>query len=147
MLSPCLATFKAMMDALVRLYEDGADCCGFHQSIVDLGIEDSDEEQNEAELAPLDDLSGTLNESQAEAVQSCVAPLSLIWGPPGMFVTGRNPGYDLIEANTGTGKTTVVVQIIRRILQQSPGEIKVLMTASTHNGQGDSDKVRQRYSC
>lgn len=87
-LSPYSATFKAMMDALVRLYEDGADCCGFHQSIVNPDAEGSDEEQSEPEPVPFD-LSGTLNESQAEAVQSCVAPLSLIWGPPGMFVIGR----------------------------------------------------------
>lgn len=54
----------------------------------------------------------------------------------------KNPGNYLTEANVGTGKTTVVVQIIRRLLQQSPGETKVLMTASTHNGQRDSDRTR-----
>lgn len=80
------ATFKAMMDALVRLYEEGADCCGFQESIINLSIEGGDEGQSEAEPAPPDNLAGILNESQAEAVQSCVADLSLIWGPPGVFI-------------------------------------------------------------
>jgi hypothetical protein len=35
----------------------------------------------------------------------------------------------------GTGKTTVVIQILRDILTSAPGGLpKILMTASTHNG-------------
>jgi hypothetical protein len=47
-----------------------------------------------------------------------------------LFVSVLSSSY--VEA--GTGKTTVVVQILRRILQNISDESKVLMTASTHNG-------------
>lgn len=40
----------------------------------------------------------------------------------------------LLNYLAGTGKTTVVVQILRRILQNPIGDLKILMSASTHNG-------------
>ncbi|KDQ53776.1 hypothetical protein JAAARDRAFT_61145 [Jaapia argillacea MUCL 33604] len=67
----------------------------------------------------------SLNPSQEEAVRSSDAQLSLIWGPP------------------GTGKTTVVVQILRRLLKNDAlNDCKILMTASTHNA---VDNVLERF--
>ena len=42
-----------------------------------------------------------------------------------------------LDDGVGTGKTTVVVQILRRMLQHVSSEVKLLMTASTHNGPSD----------
>ena len=38
----------------------------------------------------------------------------------------------------GTGKTTVVIQILRKLVQAEP-DCKILMTASTHNGETARD--------
>ncbi|TFK19298.1 RNA-directed RNA polymerase [Coprinopsis marcescibilis] len=74
--------------------------------------------------AVLPDSTG-LNASQMQAIGSWTAPLSLIWGPP------------------GTGKTTVVVQILRSILLSFSRKVPiVLVTASTHNA---VDNVLERF--
>ncbi|KAG2003690.1 RNA helicase [Coprinopsis cinerea AmutBmut pab1-1] len=69
-----------------------------------------------------------LNDSQLEAIASWNASLSLIWGPP------------------GTGKTTVVVEILRSIILTYDKLKKrlptILMTASTHNA---VDNVLERF--
>jgi len=64
------------------------------------------------------------NESQQAAIRSMNSPLSLIWGPP------------------GTGKTTVVVQILRRLVRNLKEGSKILMAASTHNA---VDNVLERF--
>ncbi|KAG8715390.1 hypothetical protein FRC08_010636 [Ceratobasidium sp. 394] len=64
------------------------------------------------------------NESQRQAILSIQYPLSLVWGPP------------------GTGKTTVVVTMLRLLLKSMPQGSRILMTASTHNA---VDNVLERF--
>ncbi|KAF8597550.1 RNA-directed RNA polymerase [Ceratobasidium sp. AG-I] len=64
------------------------------------------------------------NDSQKQAIRSVQHPLSLVWGPP------------------GTGKTTVVVTMLRMLVNSMPAESKILMTASTHNA---VDNVLKRF--
>ncbi|KAF8555926.1 RdRP-domain-containing protein [Imleria badia] len=119
-----LATARAMMDAVTKLWQDSYECCSIYDTIVvppprtgSEAVADHIEEE--------DELVGTesMNPSQIIAIRSSLAPLSLIWGPP------------------GTGKTTVVVQILRYLLRKSP-DCKILMTASTHNA---VDNVLERF--
>ncbi|KAJ8701086.1 hypothetical protein PTI98_004049 [Pleurotus ostreatus] len=116
-----IATAKAMMDALLRLATDGAESCLFHGHITGADVGGD-------ETAPQAALAGTpiegLNRSQSDAVHASDAPLSLIWGPP------------------GTGKTTVVIRILEKLLQNVNNEAKILMTASTHNA---VDNVLERF--
>ncbi|KAF4607757.1 hypothetical protein EYR40_000092 [Pleurotus pulmonarius] len=118
-----IATAKAMMDALLRLATDGAESCLFHGHITGADVVGDD-----GETAPQGELAGTpiegLNRSQSDAVHASDAPLSLIWGPP------------------GTGKTTVVIRILEKLLQNANNEAKILMTASTHNA---VDNVLERF--
>ncbi|KAK0477884.1 RNA-directed RNA polymerase [Armillaria novae-zelandiae] len=118
-----IATSKAMMDALIRLLMEKEECCRYHHLITG---ETSGDELPATTPDPVAEFTygPDLNESQIEAINSCEAPLSLIWGPP------------------GTGKTTVVVQILRKILQSSQEPPKILMTASTHNA---VDNVLERF--
>jgi len=39
-----------------------------------------------------------------------------------------------VSRSSGTGKTTVVVKILRKLFKTLDKEEKILMTASTHNG-------------
>jgi hypothetical protein len=74
-----------MMDALLRLFQEGASCCSFHNFITDQPP-DADvalPENNLDELESALDDDEHLNPGQLEAVRLCGAPLSLIWGPPG----------------------------------------------------------------
>ncbi|KAG9103719.1 hypothetical protein FRC06_008576 [Ceratobasidium sp. 370] len=64
------------------------------------------------------------NESQRQAIMSIQHPVSLVWGPP------------------GTGKTTVVVTMLRLLLKSMPQGSRILMTASTHNA---VDNVLERF--
>ncbi|KAG5352321.1 hypothetical protein C0989_002856 [Termitomyces sp. Mn162] len=126
------ATSKAMMDAVLRLLQEGQACCDFHDIIT--GSENKSAMVHvEGEVIPVASSSaaepyvnGRLNQSQIDAVRSCDAPLSLIWGPP------------------GTGKTTVVVEILQELLKKSRNDEppKILMTASTHNA---VDNVLERF--
>jgi regulator of nonsense transcripts 1 len=77
------ATSRAMMDAIIRLYKDGDSCCAFQRFITcrPPAVEPEDEDIGQDDAAP--DADDHLNLSQRKAVQSCDAPLSLIWGPPG----------------------------------------------------------------
>ncbi|KAI5119487.1 hypothetical protein M0805_009511 [Coniferiporia weirii] len=108
-----LATTDAMMTALQRLGSSASECCRFY------GVITGDPYGNvlpdpESDYA----ISNTnLNESQVAAVNACNSPLTVIWGPP------------------GTGKTTVVTEILRKFLYlRSEGFItRILVTASTNN--------------
>ncbi|KAJ3554369.1 hypothetical protein NM688_g3145 [Phlebia brevispora] len=117
-----VATSKAMLDAVQRLAEEGDDCCGFSSLVT--GQDELAAEIAEEEVERTFDPSSSLNESQQHAVQ-CVGlgRMTLIWGPP------------------GTGKTTVVVQILVRLLREDP-DTAILMTASTHNA---VDNVLERF--
>ncbi|KIK00426.1 hypothetical protein K443DRAFT_611821 [Laccaria amethystina LaAM-08-1] len=120
-----IATSRAMLDALLRLLTQKQAACLFY-SFITGDEEEAPEDQQvpSVEVIPPGDDSG-LNESQRMAVQSWAAPLSLIWGPP------------------GTGKTTVVVDILRSIIKTYyPQTPKILMTASTHNA---VDNVLERF--
>ncbi|KAI0311614.1 hypothetical protein OF83DRAFT_742720, partial [Amylostereum chailletii] len=115
-----VATFRAMTQAIRRLASDGAESCRFHRMITDA---ESWTEQ-EHDLHVVEDVpeeverEASLNDSQQEAVRrSQTARVSLIWGPP------------------GTGKTTVVVQILKRLIKNLKEGSKILMTASTNNGE------------
>ncbi|KAG6895232.1 hypothetical protein C0992_002474 [Termitomyces sp. T32_za158] len=125
------ATSKAMMDAVLRLLQEGQECCNFHDIIT--GSKSETATEGEPGAVPIASSSaieppvnGRLNQSQIEAVKSCDVPLSLIWGPP------------------GTGKTTVVVEILQELLKKSGNDDppKILMTASTHNA---VDNVLERF--
>ncbi|KXN84461.1 putative RNA-dependent RNA polymerase 1 [Leucoagaricus sp. SymC.cos] len=123
-----IATSRAMMEALLRLLTEREQCCVFYPSITgDVTTETpaTSSEVLESNFEPGDHL----NESQKAAVMSPTQkPLSLIWGPP------------------GTGKTTVVVEILRLLLSCRI-EQKILMTASTHNARFFSavDNVLERF--
>ncbi|KAI6021731.1 hypothetical protein PISMIDRAFT_613287 [Pisolithus microcarpus 441] len=119
-----IATAQAMIDALTRLSVEREACCSIYNTIVMTpSPEEVDgEASNDSEEEEIPDAE-SLNASQVTAIRSCMAPLSLIWGPP------------------GTGKTTVVVQILRYLLRKF-GECKILMTASTHNA---VDNVLERF--
>ncbi|KAF5380175.1 hypothetical protein D9615_006214 [Tricholomella constricta] len=121
-----IATSRAMMDAVLRLLKEGAACCQFHDLITGETTDEDPTEINVVSDPSSSFTSSRLNESQITAVSSSMARLSLIWGPP------------------GTGKTTVVVDILRDILRRSSGgePPKVLMTASTHNA---VDNVLERF--
>ena len=81
------ATSRAMLDALLRLLVQKQAACLFYSFITGDEEEAPDGEQVPAvEVIPPGDDSG-LNESQRMAVQSWAAPLSLIWGPPGMSLS------------------------------------------------------------
>lgn len=135
------------MDALHRLATEGAACCRFHRSITgDLQNPEATEEEvhgdrdnvvaNTVDAQTEVDIQDGLNRSQRIAVQaSQSAQISLIWGPPG---TSSFPACfsvnGIIQNVIGTGKTTVVVQILRHLVERLEEGGKILMTASTHNG-------------
>ncbi|KAF5390123.1 hypothetical protein D9757_003870 [Collybiopsis confluens] len=125
-----VATFRAMMDAIRRLALEGPECCRFSAMITDANslLQAEEERQvDDAEVQQRDvlELPG-LNESQCEAVSlTDWSQVSLIWGPP------------------GTGKTTVVIQILKRFIQNLGEGTKILMTASTHNA---VDNVLERFA-
>ncbi|KAF9057077.1 RNA-directed RNA polymerase [Panaeolus papilionaceus] len=123
------ATSNAMMDAIKRLLTETNECCAFYDLIVNdapvLGL--NNRETIGSQVDPED-----LNESQLRAMRSWRSPLSLIWGPP------------------GTGKTTVMVQILFDIIKSYGTDLpKILMTASTHNANTSAttavDNVLERF--
>jgi hypothetical protein len=118
-LSVLSATSQAMMDALLRLVQDGSECCSFADiittSYANRQLIRPDDEAFETASAAIhietDDAvvaSGSqiqeepitgpnhveealpkaenLNPSQKAAIDSCEAPLALIWGPPGQLI-------------------------------------------------------------
>ena len=125
-----------MMDALKRLLADREECCMFYKLIVGEGGP-SVLEQLEPPPESASPVPDGLNESQILAMSSWRMPLSLIWGPPGMNIFRRVISllFERCYCEIGTGKTTVMVQILRDIIKSySEGVPKILMTASTHNG-------------
>ncbi|KAI6025546.1 RNA dependent RNA polymerase-domain-containing protein [Pisolithus marmoratus] len=120
------ATAQAMIDALTRLSVERETCCSIYNTIVMIpSSEELDDDASSDSAEEIPDAEN-LNASQIAAIKSCVVPLSLIWGPP------------------GTGKTTVVVQILRYLLRKFGG-CKILMTASTHNGNDPSPCPRSYF--
>ncbi|KAI0684613.1 RNA dependent RNA polymerase-domain-containing protein [Cytidiella melzeri] len=120
-----VATSKAMLDALQRFAIEGMECCRFNDVIIgdSKGLDEPEHLPTEDE-ENLKSIPASLNPSQRDAVISAkLGRMSLIWGPP------------------GTGKTTVVVQILLRFLRQDT-EARLLMTASTHNA---VDNVLERF--
>ncbi|KAL0569074.1 hypothetical protein V5O48_012901, partial [Marasmius crinis-equi] len=120
------ATSRAMLDALTRLMKDKDECCGFYDIITgDHSGADSDTPiRSFPPILGADESIEGLNSSQEAAIRSCTGPLSLIWGPP------------------GTGKTTVIVQILRGLVNTKDDDARILMTASTHNA---VDNVLERF--
>jgi hypothetical protein len=85
-----------MMDAILRLMQDGNVCCMFHDAITDRQVRAVDEASAEAEPDLTgEDMENKLNTSQKLAVKSAEFPLSLIWGPPGVSYD-NNPTIRLI---------------------------------------------------
>lgn len=75
-----------MMDALQRLLHDESECCLFYSLITGSGPVISDDavfkDFDRSQISP----ESQLNESQIKAVESWRNPLSLIWGPPGVYI-------------------------------------------------------------
>ncbi|GJE97878.1 RNA-directed RNA polymerase domain-containing protein [Phanerochaete sordida] len=121
-----VVTSKAMLDAVRRLATEGRGCCRFKDIICSDAVAEG-RGGTAGELVEGDPdlvLTSPLNDSQKAAVAAtALGRMSLIWGPP------------------GTGKTTVVVQILLRFLRLDP-EARILMTASTHNA---VDNVLERF--
>lgn len=133
------------MDAIRRLATESAECCRFHRTITgDSLTEGASQELSEASGSvdethdPDEEIQDELNHSQRVAVQaSRTSQVTLIWGPPGKFTAKHLRLYAFpptFEYTIGTGKTTVVVQILKRLVQSLEEGGKILMTASTHNG-------------
>ncbi|KAH7343653.1 RNA dependent RNA polymerase-domain-containing protein [Rhizoctonia solani] len=137
-----IVTSRAMLDSVVKLQSHPSHSTALHHfitgerdiySTVPENPEDSESEsesetEGETRSAPerppiardwtIDDAGidwARFNESQRSAIISVQHPLSLVWGPP------------------GTGKTTVVVTMLRLLLRSMPAGSRILMTASTHN--------------
>ncbi|KEP53488.1 RNA-dependent RNA polymerase [Rhizoctonia solani 123E] len=142
-----IVTSRAMLDSVVKLQSHPSQSTAIHhfitgdedvQPTVTESSEDSESgSDDEGEITetpkepPRDwtlDETGIdwtrFNESQKSAILSVQYPLSLVWGPP------------------GTGKTTVVVTMLRLLLRSMPPSSKILMTASTHNA---VDNVLDRF--
>ncbi|KAF9022945.1 RNA-directed RNA polymerase [Hymenopellis radicata] len=117
-----LATSDAMMDALQRLLTEKQECCEYYHLLVGEQIEEAEPRSRSSSPVPFE-YGPNLNDSQMRAIDACNSTVSLIWGPP------------------GTGKTTVVVQILRKLVQAQPNT-RILMTASTHNA---VDNVLERF--
>lgn len=130
------ATSRAMINAVQTLAEDEEDCCKFSGIITGTrNGSDMDENADESAIGAADhELPTTLNDSQCAAVRSArPGRLALIWGPPGEY-SNISITVTTISNVPGTGKTTVVVDILLKILQEN-SKAKILMAASTHNGE------------
>ncbi|KAJ7636650.1 RNA-directed RNA polymerase [Roridomyces roridus] len=121
------ATSKAMMDALLRLLENRELSCRYYSIITGTEPESLTTLASTTLTPSAPGEYSTLNQSQVAAVEAIHNPLSLVWGPP------------------GTGKTTVVVQMLKRLIQNNDDETKILMTASTHNGEPESIFVAENF--
>ncbi|CAE6466866.1 unnamed protein product [Rhizoctonia solani] len=144
-----IVTSRAMLDSVIKLQSRPNYSTALHNFITgDEGVhstvpvspgqsesESEPESGDEAEGVPEEpkrdwtiDQEGIdwdhFNESQKSAILSIRYPLSLVWGPP------------------GTGKTTVVVTMLRLLLRSMPPGSRILMTASTHNA---VDNVLERF--
>lgn len=129
-----MATSKAMLDAVQKLAIDGIECCRFNDIIT--GAAEVDEAERQI-IAPRneEDLSA-LNAGQRAAVASAqMGTMCLIWGPPGEHLCFLSIDWCSfnVTPDKGTGKTTVVIQILLKFLRED-AENRILMTASTHNG-------------
>ena len=114
----CVAfvTTKTASEAIVDLLVKRDKCCSLASTLLSPTISLSHSNRADASITdqPIDLIDG-LNESQSRAVIVATgAPLTCLWGPP------------------GTGKTTTIVSILRRLLKQNDS-VRVLVTAPTHN--------------
>lgn len=126
------ATAKAMLDAVGKLVRDGSVCCAFSSLIVGDANRQTGEDVDGGANDDLDE--DGLNPNQVRAVESSDKPLALIWGPPGTAGGPLRVNDLTLSCPPGTGKTTVVVKILRKLFKTLDEEEKILMTASTHNG-------------
>ncbi|KAF8709476.1 AAA domain, partial [Rhizoctonia solani] len=133
-----IVTSRAMLDSVVKLQMHPNYSTALHHLITGeetiYSADPASSDESEVELESGDEAKGTpeepqkdwsiddtginwdrFNESQKSAILSVSYPLSLVWGPP------------------GTGKTTVVVTMLRLLLRSMPPGSRILMTASTHN--------------
>lgn len=76
-----------MLDAIQKLLHEGAECCRFSRLITDHAPRHTNEPAEETvDITGFEDLEERLNKSQIVAVKAAiVAPLALIWGPPGTY--------------------------------------------------------------
>ena len=126
-----------MLDAVGRLVRDGPVCCAFSNLVVGKhkGNTDGQTDGEDADGDVGDNLDKDgLNPNQVRAVESSKDPLVLIWGPPGITEIPLHINDLIVYCPLGTGKTTVVVKILRKFFETLDEEEKILMTASTHNG-------------
>ena len=77
------------MDAIRRLATTGAECCAFYRSISETNVV-ATEFDGYVDVEPALDEQGVddegLNASQRRARDmTLIRPLSLVWGPPGMY--------------------------------------------------------------
>ena len=77
------------MDAIRRLATTGAECCAFYRSISETNVV-ATEFDGDVDVEPALDEQGVddegLNASQKRARDmALIRPLSLVWGPPGMY--------------------------------------------------------------
>ncbi|KAH9888525.1 RNA dependent RNA polymerase-domain-containing protein [Cubamyces lactineus] len=117
------ATSAAMLDAVRKLALKRYEACRLYNVIVGLPLAhaDASNASTEADVDEGDQVAEL--DSQRAVVLATQSPLCLIWGPP------------------GTGKTTVVVEILGQLIRRFP-DAKILMTASTHNA---VDNVLERF--
>jgi len=131
-----------MLDAVGKLVRDGPICCVFDNLIVGNHRGDT-KGQADGEDVDGDNLDEDgLNPNQVRAVESSENPLALIWGPPGTAGVSLCVNSLTVSCHLGTGKTTVVVKILRKLFKTLDEEEKILMTASTHNGVHPLHKTR-----
>lgn len=115
-------TSKAMFDAVTALYGAGAASCGIHRQL--LGGHGGSSSIASKKGGGTAAFHTDLNESQNRALKVVTEqPLTLLWGPP------------------GTGKTTTIVSILKRLLAVHSGR-RFLVTAPTHNA---VDNLLQRF--
>lgn len=130
-----------MMDALLRLLQDREVSCRYYSIIT------GTEPESVTSLASTASTTSTakdyegLNQSQITAIESTHHPLSLVWGPPGKFHVRTEGSRTYPDFFEGTGKTTVVVHMLNRLIRASNDDAKILMTASTHNGEDPASSI------
>lgn len=115
-------TFNAMLSAIKILITLKTESTVVFKSILGLPQEPKTFEPFELKQATIPPLK--FNENQERAIQEALNnPLTLVWGPP------------------GSGKTTVIVEILLQFLLHRK-DLRILVSASTHNA---VDNVLSRF--
>lgn len=82
------ATARAVTDAIIRLESDKYEACAFHAIITGSPQAEIIGVEYEPVITEGQQWSDSFNESQRKAIASaCISQLSLIWGPPGGFLS------------------------------------------------------------